>query len=97
MYKNTIFDPVNLSSVGENAPLIEEKKIDFFLDSFKSNLFFHMYMMCIHTYIYIYIYIYIYNTCIYMYVKKCKRIHVYLGCVSKLTSSENQETVISLC
>ncbi|KYN03777.1 PREDICTED: CTL-like protein 1 [Cyphomyrmex costatus] len=37
MYKNTIFDPVNLSSVGENAPLIEEKKmIDFSLDSFKT-------------------------------------------------------------
>jgi len=41
MYKNTIFDPFNLSSVGEkNAPLIEEKKIDFSLENFKSNLAF---------------------------------------------------------
>lgn len=38
MYKNNIFDPVNLSSVGESSPLIEEKK-DFSLDSFKSNVF----------------------------------------------------------
>ncbi|KMQ90399.1 ctl-like protein 1-like protein [Lasius niger] len=36
MYKNNIFDPVNLSSIGENAPLIEEKKIDFSLDRFKT-------------------------------------------------------------
>lgn len=39
MYKNNIFDPLNLSSIGENAPLIEEKKIDFSLDSFKSNIY----------------------------------------------------------
>lgn len=39
MYKNTIFEPVNLSSIGENAPLIEEKKIEFSLDSFKSNIY----------------------------------------------------------
>lgn len=38
MYKNNIFDPLNLSSIGENSPLIEEKKIDFSLDSFKSNV-----------------------------------------------------------
>lgn len=38
MYKNTIFDPLNLSSIGENAPLIEEKKIDFSLENFKSNI-----------------------------------------------------------
>lgn len=40
MYKNTIFDSFNLSSVGEKAPLIEEKKIDFSLENFKSNLAF---------------------------------------------------------
>jgi len=48
MYKNTIFDPVNLSSIGEKAPLIEEKKIDFSLDSFKSNMLSHI---CIYVYI----------------------------------------------
>ncbi|XP_014482169.1 PREDICTED: CTL-like protein 1 [Dinoponera quadriceps] len=36
MYKNNIFEPLNLSSVGENSPLVEEKKIDFSLDSFKT-------------------------------------------------------------
>lgn len=50
MYKNSIFDPVNLSLVGENAPLIEEKKIDFSFDSFKSIL--------VHTYVYIYMHVY---------------------------------------
>ncbi|GAB1859117.1 Choline transporter-like protein [Camponotus japonicus] len=36
MYENNIFDSLNLSSLGENAPLIEEKKIDFSLESFKT-------------------------------------------------------------
>ncbi|XP_029154724.1 CTL-like protein 1 isoform X2 [Nylanderia fulva] len=36
MYKNNIFSRLNLSSIGENAPLIEEKKIDFSLESFKT-------------------------------------------------------------
>jgi hypothetical protein len=36
MYKSSIFNPLNLSSIGENAPLIEEKGIDFSLESFKS-------------------------------------------------------------
>lgn len=40
MYENNIFDSLNLSSLGENAPLIEEKKIDFSLESFKSNVSF---------------------------------------------------------
>lgn len=43
MYKNNIFDPLNLSSIGEKAPLVEEKKIDFSLDSFKSNVLFLLY------------------------------------------------------
>ncbi|XP_076278336.1 choline transporter-like protein 1 isoform X2 [Lasioglossum baleicum] len=36
MYKNHIFDPLNLSSVGEKSAVIEEKKIDFSLGSFKT-------------------------------------------------------------
>ncbi|KAM0735406.1 Choline transporter-like 1 [Formica fusca] len=36
MYENNIFDLLNLSSVSENASLIEEKKIDFSLESFKT-------------------------------------------------------------
>jgi len=36
MYKSSIFNPLNLSTIGENAPLIEEKGIDFSLESFKS-------------------------------------------------------------
>lgn len=47
MYKNNIFEPLNLSSVGENSPLVEEKKIDFSLDTFKSNVsctLIHMYV-----------------------------------------------------
>lgn len=51
MYKNTIFDPVNLSLIGENAPLVEEKKIDFSLDSFKSNVLFHTYYIHVYTYV----------------------------------------------
>jgi len=39
MYENNIFDSLNLSSLGENAPLIEEKKIDFSLESFKSKVY----------------------------------------------------------
>ncbi|RLU24174.1 hypothetical protein DMN91_004384 [Ooceraea biroi] len=39
MYKSTIFDPLNLSSVDENAPLIVEKRIDFSLESFKTFTF----------------------------------------------------------
>lgn len=39
MYENNIFDLLNLSSVSENASLIEEKKIDFSLESFKSNIY----------------------------------------------------------
>lgn len=58
MYKNTIFDPVNLSLVGENAPLIEEKKIDFSLDTFKSNI-----VSYTHSYIYMHVYRYVtYNS-----------------------------------
>lgn len=38
MYKNHIFDPLNLSSVGEKSAFIEEKKFDFSLHSFKSNI-----------------------------------------------------------
>ncbi|XP_070168788.1 choline transporter-like 1 [Polyergus mexicanus] len=36
MYENNIFDLMNLSSVSENTSLIEEKKIDFSLESFKT-------------------------------------------------------------
>lgn len=39
MYENNIFDLLNLSSINENASLIEEKKIDFSLESFKSNIY----------------------------------------------------------
>lgn len=40
MYENNIIDSLNLSSLGENAPLIEEKKIDFPLESFKSEVYY---------------------------------------------------------
>ena len=36
MYKNHIFDPLNLSLIREKSAYIEEKKFDFSLDSFKS-------------------------------------------------------------
>lgn len=36
MYKNHIFDPLNLSLIGEKNTFIEEKRLDFSLDSFKS-------------------------------------------------------------
>lgn len=39
MYKNHIFDTLNLSSVGGKGALVEEKKFDFSFDSFKSNIF----------------------------------------------------------
>lgn len=37
MYKNHIFDALNLSSIGGKVALVEEKKFDFSLESFKSN------------------------------------------------------------
>lgn len=36
MYKNHIFDPLNLSLIGEKNTFIEKKRLDFSLDSFKS-------------------------------------------------------------
>ena len=36
MYKNHIFDTLNLSSVGGKSALVEEKKFDFSFDSFKT-------------------------------------------------------------
>ncbi|CAD1481259.1 unnamed protein product, partial [Heterotrigona itama] len=36
MYKNHIFDPLNLSLIREKSAYIEEKKFDFSLDSFKT-------------------------------------------------------------
>ncbi|KOX69985.1 CTL-like protein 1 [Melipona quadrifasciata] len=36
MYKNYIFDPLNLSLIREKSAYIEEKKLDFSLDSFKT-------------------------------------------------------------
>ncbi|XP_003700774.2 choline transporter-like protein 1 [Megachile rotundata] len=36
MYKNHIFDPLNLSSIGEKNAFVEEKKFDFSLYSFKT-------------------------------------------------------------
>lgn len=35
MYKNHIFDPLNLSLIGEKNTFIEKKRLDFSLDSFK--------------------------------------------------------------
>ncbi|XP_076162811.1 choline transporter-like protein 1 isoform X2 [Ptiloglossa arizonensis] len=36
MYKNHIFDPLNLNLLGEKSAFVEEKKLDFSLDSFKT-------------------------------------------------------------
>lgn len=39
MYKNHIFDPLNLSSLGEKNILIQEEKLSISIHKFKSNVF----------------------------------------------------------